>query len=301
VPFRLAHLSDPHLPPEGAPVALRDLASKRTLSRIAWRRKRREHDPAVLAALTADVKAQGPDHLAITGDLTNFSTAEEFANARAWLAGLGAPADVTVSLGNHDALVARGADARFATLAPWLGDAGDAVFPQVRRRGPVALVNLSSAVASGLFVATGRLGAAQLHRLDGVLAELAATGLCRIVMLHHPPAPGVVSRRKSLLDAEALRALLARHGAELVLHGHGHEAAFNAVPGPGGPIPVLGCPSASAAPGGRHPAARWHMVEVDPAAPRGDVRVIVRGLDGPDGGFRELGRYALSAVTGIAA
>ena len=298
--FRIAHLSDPHLPPDGAHIGLRDLASKRSLSRIAWRRKRREHDPGVLAALTADVAAQGPDHLVITGDLTNFSTPEEFAAARAWLAGLGAPADVTVSPGNHDALVARGGAERFATLAPWFGDAGDARFPQVRRRGPVALVNLSSAVATGPFVATGRLGEDQLVRLDAVLAELAGGGLCRIVMLHHPPADGVVSRRKSLLDAAALRGLLARHGAELVLHGHGHEAAFNAVPGPQGPIPTLGCPSASATPGGRHPAARWHMLEIDPAQPRGGLRVIARGL-GAEGGFVELGRYALSAATDIAA
>jgi hypothetical protein len=43
------------------------------------------------------------------------------------------------------------------------------------------------------------------------------------------------------------------------------------------------------------------MVEVDPAAPRGGVRVIVRGLEAAGGGFREIGRYGLAAVTGIAA
>jgi len=300
-PFRLAHISDPHLPPESAAIDLRDLLSKRTLSRIAWRRKRRLHDPAVLAALVADVKALSPDHLAITGDLTNFSTPQEFARAADWLSTLGAPVDVTVSPGNHDALVARGGPERFAMLAPWFGDAGEVVFPQVRLRGPAALVVLSSAIATNPFVATGRLGPDQLARLDGVLADLAAADLCRVVLLHHPPVEGVVSRRKSLLDAGDLRGLLARHGSELVLHGHAHEAAFGAVVGPRGLIPVLGCPSASAAPGAHHPPARWHMIEIDPAAPSAGLRVTARGLDPEGEGFAEIGRYALPATSGIAA
>lgn len=297
--FRLAHLSDLHLAPDAAPVRLRDLPTKRTLSRLAWRRKRLLHDQAVLEALVADVKAYAPEHLALTGDLTNFSTPEEFAFARAWLADLAPTEAVTVTLGNHDALVSRGHAERLASLAPWLGDEGSAQFPQVRQRGPMALINLCSALVTGPFAATGRLGREQLERLDDLLADLAPGGLCRVLMLHHPPAAGVVPRRKSLTDAAPLRALLARHGAELVLHGHAHEAVFSAIQGPAGPIPVLGVPSASA---GAPDGGRWHAVEIDPDHPRRGLRVAARGYEAEAGGFVELGRYSLAApYPGVAA
>ena len=67
--FTLAHLSDPHLPPLPAP-RLRDLAGKRALGYLNWTRNRqRFHRRDVLDALVSDMQAQGPDHIAITGDL----------------------------------------------------------------------------------------------------------------------------------------------------------------------------------------------------------------------------------------
>jgi 3',5'-cyclic AMP phosphodiesterase CpdA len=290
--FRLAHLSDPHLPSAGGLGPLAELASKRTLSRLAWRRKRVQHDPAVLAAIVADLKAQAPDHVAITGDLTNFATAQEFAAANAWLQALGPARDVTVSPGNHDALVSDGEAARTAALGPWFGDEPGG-FPQVRRCGPVALVNLCSAIATPPLFASGRLGEAQLARLSQALGELGRAGLVRIVLVHHPVVDGVVSRRKALADAPALREVLKRQGAELVLHGHAHEAVFGSV----GAIPVLGVPSASSPAGSGHPAARWHMIEIEGGA----MQVIARGTDAA-GAVGELGRYVLPALSaGIAA
>ncbi|HEY3696577.1 metallophosphoesterase [Phenylobacterium sp.] len=299
--FRLAHFSDPHLPSSWTPDTARDVVSKRALSRLAWRRKRSQHDPAVLALLTADVAAHAPDHIAVTGDLTNFSTPEEFERARTWLSTLG-PADrVTVSPGNHDALVDRGLAARLERLRPWFGDTDGEAFPHVRRRGPVALVNLSTATPTPPALATGALGAAQLARLAAGLEAAAQAGLARVVMLHHPPVEGVVSRRKALDDAAALRAVLRDRGAELVLHGHGHESVFGALAGPVGPIPVLGAPSASS-PGGRHAPAGWHAIEIEPGAGGPSIRVTVRGLDAAAGKLRELGRYVLLPLTsGIAA
>jgi 3',5'-cyclic AMP phosphodiesterase CpdA len=272
--------------PDGA-YGWRDLFSKRTLSRIAWRRKHREHDPAVLSALIADVHAQAPDHIAITGDLTNFASPVEVEAARAWLAFVGAPRDVTVSPGNHDALVGVADHARFAPWAPWLGDSGEAAFPQARVRGGGVVINLCSAAPTALYSAGGTLGPAQLERLDALLGEHA--GAFRVVMLHHPPVAGAVVWRKQLADQAAFRAVLARRGAELVLHGHAHRSLVDTIAGPdGAAIPVLGVPSASARGERRHPAARWHLIEI--GADR-SVRVIARGLE--DGVMTELGRYSL--------
>lgn len=251
-----------------------------------------------MATLIADLQAQRPDHIAITGDLTNFATREEFAAARCWLEAL-APADqVTVSPGNHDALAGADGPERFAEWRPWLGDEDAASFPQVRLRGQVALVNLCSATPTAVHLAQGVLDPAQLERLPQMLRQLGGEGLFRVVLIHHPPTAGVVSRRKALRQAPELAAILRAEGAELVLHGHAHEASLSTLAGPLGPIPVLGVPPASGV-GGHGEAARWHEIEITP----GDgwqVRVTARGL-GADGEMAELGRYRLADAAESAA
>lgn len=293
--FHLAHLSDLHLPPPEGAFGWRDLLSKRLLSRIAWRRKHEEHRPEVLAALVADLTAAAPDHIVITGDLTNFASPVELVAARHWLEALGAARDITVSPGNHDALVGPKTAEPFALWAPWLGDSGEAVFPQTRVRDGVALFNLCSATPTALHLATGGLGQAQLTRLDALLADPAHRDLFRVVLLHHPPVKGAVSRRKSLLDQDELRALLARHGVDLILHGHAHESLVATIPGPGQAlIPVLGVPSASAVGQLNHPAARWHGIQIAQEADGSrTVKVVARGLDAKTGQVAELSRYVL--------
>lgn len=290
--FRLGHLSDPHLPPPAGALALRDLFSKRALSAFAWRRKHVQHDPAVLAAIVADIAVQAPDHLAVTGDLMNFATDAEAASARAWLSKLGDPAHVTLSPGNHDALVKAGNGGRLASLQAWFGETGATEFPYVRRRGDVAIVNLRSAAPTAPHLATGQLGEDQRTRLEPLLDQLGREGLFRVVLLHHPPVDRAVSNRKRLVDAPELRAVIGRVGCELVLHGHAHEALVGKIAGPRGPVPVLGVPSASTAPGHKHAAARWHLLEI---ASDKAITVVARGLDLSGGAVSELGRYRLPA------
>src|SRR6266568_7602382 len=156
--FTLAHLSDPHLPPLPAP-RLADLAGKRALGYLNWTRNRRKvHKRDVLDALVSDMQAQAPDHIAVTGDLVNLAMEAEFAPARAWLDGVGPPDRVTTIPGNHDAYV-RATTHRFGeTFAPHLAsDDGSVGFPGVRRRGPLALISLSSAVPTPPLMATGTL------------------------------------------------------------------------------------------------------------------------------------------------
>jgi 3',5'-cyclic AMP phosphodiesterase CpdA len=295
--FRLAHISDLHLSPP--PRRGIELEPKRWLSRFAWRRKRRRHSAEALAALVADLKAHRPDHIAITGDLTNFATRDEFASARRWLEAL-APADqVTVSPGNHDALAGPGGHERFAEWSSWLGDAGASEFPQVRRRGPAALINLCSAAPTAPHLAQGVLDPAQLARLPEILRGLGEEGLFRIILLHHPPAHGAISRRKALRQAPELAAILAAEGAELVLHGHAHEASLGTLPGPRASVPVLGVPPASGT-RSHGEAARWHAIEVASTPAGWRVRVVARGL-GPQGEMAELGRYRLAPFSDDAA
>ena len=111
-PFVLAHLSDPHLGPLPRPGA-RELASKRLIGYINWRRNRhRIHRRDALDAITRDLRGEQPDHVAVTGDLVNIALPAEFVHARHWLEVLGRPADVSVVPGNHDAYVATAVSVR---------------------------------------------------------------------------------------------------------------------------------------------------------------------------------------------
>src|SRR5436853_4395037 len=132
--FLLAHLSDPHLGPIPTP-PLRELLNKRGLGLINWYRKRhRHHRGDVLDAIVADMKAHAPDHIAVTGDLVNISLLAEFARAAAWLKSVGAPDDVTLVPGNHDAYIRRVAGHAAQHWGDYMKGDDGAPLPFVRRR-----------------------------------------------------------------------------------------------------------------------------------------------------------------------
>lgn len=294
--LRLAHLSDTHLACPAGPVPASAWLGKRALSRLSWARGRKAlQRPEVLAAAIADIRAQAPQHLVVTGDVTNFSLPEEFRAAARWLAALGGGDTVSVIPGNHDALVPVPWAEGLAHWQPWMqGDApGTAPFPYLKVRQGVALIGLSSAVPTAPLLASGQLGAPQLQWLDAQLPALKARGLFRLVMLHHPPADGVVGARKALRDRDALRAVLRRHGAELVLHGHSRDARFDPLPGPVGLIASLGLPSISAIPNPKDEGARWHLMEITAQDGGWQLNVTVRVLDAARSGFETAGRYRL--------
>ena len=289
--FVLAHLSDPHLAPLPFPNPL-ELLSKRGLGYINWLRKRRSiHRADMLAALVADLKGHAPDHVAVTGDLVNLSLSNEFATARVWLAGMGEPGNVTVVPGNHDCYVRAAAKFADRVWSDYMrGDGGEG-FPFVRRRGPLALIGLSTSLPTLPLAATGHLHGDQLDRLGEVLAKLKREAF-RVVLIHHPPFEGANYFRR-LTNAGALRDVLREHGAELVLHGHHHEASLHWLPGPQLRIPVVGVPSASGAPGRHDEPAGYNLYEIEGAWGAWRCTMIARGWR--NGGFGEVSRQPLFA------
>jgi len=262
--FRLAHLSDPHLPPLPAP-RLRDLMGKRALGYLNWTRNRHKYQRRdVLDALVSDIHGHTPDHIAVTGDFVNLALEAEFEPARAWLESVGSPDRVTIVPGNHDAYV-RATGHRFAQAWGSYLDGDDAsgggTFPFLRRRGPLALIGVSSAVPTPPLMATGWLGRNQLEALDRMLSGLSTAQLFRVLLIHHPLRSN--SPAKRLTDSGELCALLKRHGVELVLHGHDHVHSTIWIEGPNGAIPVIGVPSASALAHGRYPAAAYNLFSID--------------------------------------
>jgi 3',5'-cyclic AMP phosphodiesterase CpdA len=135
--FRLAHLSDPHVPPLPRP-RIGELMNKRLLGYLSWQHRRRSiHRADLLERLTDDLKSEQPDHVVVTGDLVNISLPGEFETA------------ATVVPGNHDAYVALPFSQSWRHWAGYMSNEADGSpgreptgfgdFPLIRRRGPVAV------------------------------------------------------------------------------------------------------------------------------------------------------------------
>lgn len=278
--MRLIHLTDPHLtsldacrPGFGA--------VKRWLSWLSWHARRRQrHRHHRLAALTRGLKAVGPDAWAITGDLCQIGLEREAREAARWLAEL-APSDRTLVVpGNHDIFAP---DSHSAISRHWsdylhLEEQAPA-WPAVRYFGDVALIGVNSAVVTPMFKASGRLGHGMRDRLGKTLA--AHREFCRIVLIHHPPLPGVCKRRKALADDQELGELLAEHGAAMVLHGHLHRnREYEIEAGTGAPVPVFCTGSASAA--GKQGAASARVFDIESMSGGYRIRMRLGLLDASD-------------------
>jgi Predicted phosphohydrolases len=268
--FRFVHLSDPHLF-SATGVRVRDLLNKRVYAYFSWRLHRRaEHCEEVLAALLKDMQSLKPHHIVLTGDLTHMGLPGEFLQARELLQALGPPSKVMVIPGNHDAYVATAWERTFRLWSDYMASDSDQscpevvkdhgiAFPTLRVRGDMAFIGVSTACPTIPLLATGSIGKVQLEKLESVLDETRRRHLVRVVLIHHPPVPGTSSWRKRLTDQSAFQALLARHGAELILHGHTHRTTSGHLETPWGRVCSIGVPSASSLGRTAQRRARYHV------------------------------------------
>src|SRR6185503_5777923 len=152
------------------------------------------------------------------------------------------------------------------------------------------LVGVSSAVATGDLGAWGQIGEAQLARLEKILTAPELRELVRVGLVHHPPVLHKDGEHRNLRDRAALAAVLARTGAELVLHGHDHADQRAELPGPGGrPIPIIGGGSASYT-GSAERRSRYNLYEIAGGA----ITWVTRAHDEATDAFREVRRERLA-------
>ena len=298
MPEQFAHISDPHLT-DLHNVGVSQLLNKRLLGYLSWRRRRRhEHRPEVLEALSRDLVAHPPGQLVVTGDLTHIGLPQEFNQARNWLQQLGDAKQVALVPGNHDACVKAPWRDTFQLWADYLtsDDAEAPLFPSLRVRGSIAFIGLSSACPTPPFMATGTVGKEQLQRLPKLLDTTRDQGLFRVIFIHHSPLTATEKWRKRLTDAPALQAIIERCGAELVLHGHGHRAHRRKFESRQGMVPVVAVPSASAM--GLHGAdiAHYNRYAVTRTAGGWTLDLECRGYDPAVDGFVTDGRQSLQLV-----
>ncbi len=240
--LRFVHVSDIHLL-DLQGVRPWHYLNKRITGRINLALRRgHQHDGAIFEAAMARAAGLGVDRVVITGDLTNLSLPSEFAHARARLDAAGLA--FTVIPGNHDAYVEEAVtgDLFGQHFRAYMdGERRDgAAFPFAQRHGDVVFIGVSTAVPTVAFDATGIVGHQQLERLAAMLSEFGAAGLCRVVLIHHPPVEGVSKPRHELVDLAEFAAVVARFGAELILHGHEHRRVQSFLPGPRADVPVSG-------------------------------------------------------------
>ncbi len=282
--FRLAHISDIHLGPLPE-LSARQLASKRITGYVNWRINRQhQHGAGTVDDITGAIANLKPSHTAITGDLVNLGLDSEIEQAREWLSALGSDQSVSVVPGNHDAYVPGSFRRACDAWRPWME--GDQPphrpnpFPYMRVRGNVALIGLSSARASAPFMATGYFRNRQAIAFAALLDEAELAGLCKVVMIHHPPVHRATAFHKRLVGIDRFQRVIKKHGAELILHGHTHLPTLAWIEGKTAKVPVVGVSAAGQAPGGRLPAAQFNLLEIDGKQDGWRINLTRHNLDG---------------------
>jgi len=228
--MRLVHLTDPHLSTlDGEKFSA--LRGKRWSGYLSWLKNRRKHFlPTVLNRLVDAVRSENADQILLTGDLVHIGLKTEIAQATEWLTTLGPAEQVMLVPGNHDIYGKGSSDAVFQAWSDYLFEGHQrpgptpavAHYPVVRKLGKLSLIGLSTACITPVFMASGKLGNEQLEKLDKLLQQAVTEGQMVVLLIHHPPLPGMTNWRKALVDASALQAVLERHPPLLVFYGHLH-------------------------------------------------------------------------------
>ena len=300
----LVQLSDFHLfsPP---PLRFEDCFSKRLYGRLAWQRRRHELDPEILAAMVEDINRQQPDLVAVTGDLTHLGHRAEYLQARKVLDDLGGPERVMVIPGNHDAYVPGAWENNFSLLGDYLAGDGKGLsddfptYPVLRTLGEVAVIGLNTAQPRPLWLATGRLGEKQLVLLAERLEDCGRRLQARVILIHHPPIPGVAGWRRRLSDAKDFYRVVAARGAELILYGHIHRELRTFLWADQRPVPCFSVPAAAARGRSLSRRSRYHIYRLS-RNPDGSWRLdyTIRRWSVAGSVFRDeiSGSYSCSAV-----
>ncbi len=194
-------------------------------------------DPAVVDGLVADIRADPPDLVVVSGDLTMGARRWEFRAARTFMESLGVP---TLAVpGNHDITPYRLVERFLAPYARWHQEISPQTEPMWCDER-VAVLGLNTARRAGPHLDWSR-GRVSRLRLKHLLARIDAlpVKLMRIVVAHHPLlAPeGEVSRQVAGNARHALAAFAA-HGVRLVLAGHLHRS-YARLSAPDGPAPLI--------------------------------------------------------------
>ena len=214
------------------------------------------HSVAVVHRALERLDEEGVDHVCITGDLTNLALDSEFEAAHRLVLDIDKPYErVSVIPGNHDAYTySAERDGRFeyffsdflkSDLPQHQGSRG---YPFCHLRGEVAVIGLSSAVATPPLFATGLVDDEQLEHLQTLLDDDTVKSRFKVVMVHHPLTDfehARTNRFRRLVNADDVMRICRLGNVDLVIHGHNHHFSTQEIPHLNGPGTMYICEAGS--------------------------------------------------------
>lgn len=270
--------------------------AKRALGFANWQRYRKAvHQRHIAGLIVADAWEQGADHMAVTGDFINIGLPAEYEAARQWIEDAGPPERVTVIPGNHDVYTTLRRHAGIGLWGAWMeADGKTPTFPFVKRVGHLAFIGLNSAIPRRPFLASGRLGSTQIVATAKAIADVRKEGLISVVLIHHPPLPGLSTARRGLDDAFDFALMLSQEPPDLVLHGHNHIDTLVMHPASRGQVPVIGVAAASSMkPHKAEPMAHYNLIGVSGTPANPVFTRTLRGFTAVDGPIVEISTQTL--------
>jgi len=248
-------------------------------------------DPVIVNTLVAELNAEPPDLVAISGDLTLGGRHSEFRAARAFINRLTAP---TLAVpGNHD-ITPYNLPERFTNpYIRWRTEIDPETEP-FWSDGTVAVIGLNTARRFSLQWDWSR-GRVTRKRLLRLIARLDAVpdGVVRIVVAHHPLLPPETGPETPVaMGAARALAAFTQHHVALVLAGHLHRGyARLATVGDDPPLVLQGGTATSVRLRGEPNSYNRVAVHAD-----GGVFVEVRAWDGQGWGTRAVGEADARAL-----
>lgn len=212
-PVRILHVSDLHF---GRPV-----------------------DSAMIEAIEEHITRNAFDVVAVSGDLSQRARAGEFQRAKVFLRDSGRVSAVITVPGNHDVawwrspLMIRGDDTIYEPYRRYISEDLE---PVLRVPG-ATLVGLNTAQGVSRRTLTwnmrdlsiiGDLRRRQIERAHVEFTKSPPAD-ARIIVMHHNPVKGELSRRHGLKNTRRVLGAFAQIGVDVVLCGHDHQEAIHVV------------------------------------------------------------------------
>jgi len=177
----------------------------------------------IAEALLADLHRTDPDLIVVSGDLTQHASAEEFAQARAYLDRF--PKPPLVVPGNHD-VPSWNLWLRFTRpTARFRRHIEPDPFP-LQQSGEITVLGIDTTRPHGWYFdwSRGRISGRQLRRVDETFASLPTSRL-KVMVTHHPFLHPPQGKERALVrgPGDVMRTL-AGHNVDLLLAGHFHKA-----------------------------------------------------------------------------
>ena len=249
----------------------------------------RKNLPDQVRAIEAMVAREQFDAVAVSGDLTQRARVHEFVRARTFLATVNRTSPTIAVPGNHDCTWWRAPLHVVPSgwmFAKWRRHLGRAIEPVLRIPG-ATIVGLNTAHGIAIRTITrrprdlsviGDLLDSQIDHAARAFAQ-AASGDRRVIVMHHNPVAGELSKRFGFRHSPHVLREFAKIGVDLVLCGHDHQETAERV-GSAGSVVVATAGTITTMSRGRRPTS-VNMIELGTA----HIAVRVMAWDSARGAF----------------